>query len=309
MEKLLLVDGHALMHRAYHALPAFKTKKGIPTNVLYGFFSMLHKAVVDFQPNHLLVCFDTPATTFRNKLLKTYQAQRPKADDDFIIQIPFVKKGLDFAHIARMEKDGFEADDLIGTITHYYKENGITVFILSGDKDILQLVDHHIYVISPQIGFAKTKIYSPQEVREKMGVDPKQIPDYKAIAGDPSDNYIGAKGIGPKTTVKLLSEYKTLDNLLAHINTMQDSKIKGIIQKHLKEIQIAKQLAQIVVDVPLDFNLEKTQFSWFNEDLKKYLTEFEMFSIIKRLFERKHEISKEGSSPPKKEKTPQMNLF
>jgi len=304
MEKLLLVDGNALMHRAYHALPPFKTSTGVPTNILFGFLSMLHKCIVDFQPNHLLVCFDTPARTFRNDLLESYQAQRPKIDDDFIVQIPFVKKALDAAKIIHMEKDGFEADDLIGTITHHYKKNGIQVFILSGDKDILQLVEQNIFVISPQIGFAKTKVYTPLEVKEKMGVDPSQIPDYKAIAGDPSDNYIGAKGIGPKTTVKLLNEYKSLDGILSHIQSMENEKIKKILQSNLDNIQVAKKLATIVKDVPLEFDLEKTHFSWFHEDLKAYKIFFEMNSIIKRIFERK-QIQTQIKPEPK----PQMTLF
>src|SRR3989339_356553 len=247
MEKLLLVDGNALMHRAYHALPPFKTSTGVPTNILFGFLSMLHKCIVDFQPNHLLVCFDTPARTFRNDLLESYQAQRPKIDDDFIVQIPFVKKALDAAKIIHMEKDGFEADDLIGTITHHYKKNGIQVFILSGDKDILQLVEQNIFVISPQIGFAKTKVYTPLEEKEK---------------------------------------------------------IKKILQSNLDNIQVAKKLATIVKDVPLEFDLEKTHFSWFHEDLKEYLVRFEMNSIIKRIFERK-QIQTQIKPEPK----PQMTLF
>ncbi len=308
MEKLLLVDGNALMHRAYHALPPFKTSKGVPTHVLYGFLSMLYKAVTDFQPQHLLVCFDTPAPTFRNKLLESYQAQRPKIDDDFIVQIPFVKGALDAGHVVHMEKDGYEADDLIGTIAYHYKNEGRQVFILSGDKDLLQLVGENIYVISPQIGFAKTKLYSPTEVKEKLGIEPNQTPDYKAIAGDQSDNYIGAKGIGPKTTVKLLTQYKTLDNLLTGIDSMEEGKIKTILQEHKKDVVIAKKLSTIVTDVPLDFNIDQTHFSWFDDGLQTYLTGFEMYSMIKRIFERKQGV-KEVIVEEKPVQKPQLSLF
>jgi len=308
MEKLLLVDGNALMHRAYHALPPFKTSKGVPTHVLYGFLSMLYKAVVDFQPQHLLVCFDTPAPTFRNKLLESYQAQRPKIDDDFIVQIPFVKGALDAGRVVHMGKDGYEADDLIGTIAYHYKNMEKQVFILSGDKDLLQLVGENIYVISPQIGFAKTKLYSPIEVKEKLGIEPRQIPDYKAIAGDQSDNYIGAKGIGPKTTVKLLTQYKTLDNLLSGIESMEEGKTKTILQEHKKDIILAKKLSTIVTDVPLEFDIDQTHFSWFGDGLKTYLTGFEMYSMIKRIFER-NQGDKKVVEEKKPEPKPQLSLF
>src|SRR3989338_6753699 len=170
MNTLLLIDGNAIMHRAFHALPPFKTKDGIPTNVIYGFFSMLHKSIADFHPNFIVVCFDTPKPTFRNKLSKEYQAQRPKISDDFITQIPLVKEALDKAGVTHLEKDGFEADDLIGTITQKFKDNGIKVLILSGDRDIQQLVAKNVYVITPK-GAAKLlqefgsldKIYSNLE--------------------------------------------------------------------------------------------------------------------------------------------------
>src|SRR3989344_4258976 len=152
MDTLLLIDGNAIMHRAFHALPPFKTKDGIPTNVIYGFFSMLHKSIADFHPNFIVVCFDTPKPTFRNKLFKDYQAQRPKISDDFITQIPLVKQALDKSEITHLEKDGFEADDIIGTIANKFKTNGIRVLILSGDRDIQQLVDQNVFVVTPKMG-------------------------------------------------------------------------------------------------------------------------------------------------------------
>ena len=309
MSKLLLVDGNALMHRAYHAIPPFRTSKGIPTNVLYGFLSILYKSIVDFQPTHVTVCFDTPVQTFRNKLLESYQAQRPKVDDDFITQIPFVKRALDAAHIFHIEKDGFEADDVIGTITHHYKNNGITVFILSGDKDIMQLVEEKVFIVTPQIGFSKTHIYSPRDVKEKLGVSPHQIPDYKALAGDPSDNYIGAKGIGPKTAAKLLAQFETVDNLLSKLETLPEGKVKTILKEHVEDVELAHQLATIITDVPLEFDIKGAEFVWFNDELKAYLTGFEMSSIIKRIFERKQgEVPQEKKPKVIKEKS-QLSLF
>src|SRR3989344_8772184 len=181
MNTLLLIDGNAIMHRAFHALPPFKTKNGLPTNIIYGFFSMLHKAVSDFKPTHIVVSFDTPLPTFRNKLFKAYQAQRPKISDDFITQIPYLKEALSKAGIIHLEKDGFEADDIIGTIADKFKTNGIKVLILSGDRDIQQLVDSNVFVITPKLGLSELKMYDNSEVKKKFGLNPNQIPDLKAL--------------------------------------------------------------------------------------------------------------------------------
>src|SRR3989338_3308195 len=183
MQTLLLIDGNAIMHRAYHALPPFKTKDGTPTNVIYGFFSMLHKGIIDFKPTHIVVCFDTPKPTFRNKMFKEYQAQRPKISDDFIVQIPLVKEALDKAEITHLEKDGYEADDLIGTVVKKCEtaiDAGIRVLILSGDRDIQQLVDKNVFVITPKLGLSDIKMYDSAEVEKKYGLEPTKIPDLKA---------------------------------------------------------------------------------------------------------------------------------
>ena len=140
MKTLLLIDGNAIMHRAYHALPPLTSKNGTPTNMIYGFFMMLHKVVTDFHPDYLVVCFDTPKQTFRQEMMKEYQAQRPQMADNFKIQIPYVRDLLDKAGVARMEKDGYEADDVIGSIATQFKSKDTKVYILTGDKDIMQLL-------------------------------------------------------------------------------------------------------------------------------------------------------------------------
>ncbi len=290
MDTLLLIDGNAIMHRAFHALPPFKTKEGIPTHVVYGFFTMLHKSINDYRPDHVVVCFDTPVQTFRNKMFKKYQAQRPQIDNDFIVQIPIVKEALDKAAVVHLEKDGFEADDLIGTIAHKFKSNGIKVLILSGDRDILQLVDHNVFVITPQLGLSNLKIYDVSEVQKKYGLVPQQIPDLKALMGDPSDNYPGAKGIGPKTAAKLLQEYKTIENLYTNLEKLEP-KIKSILIKDRDDVFMSKKLAKIITDVDIKFEIEKTRFEKFNQDLKDYFLQYQMKSLVGRLF-------KEPSSAP-----------
>ncbi|MDH7476386.1 MAG: 5'-3' exonuclease H3TH domain-containing protein [Microgenomates group bacterium] len=307
MATLLLIDGNAVMHRAYHALPIFKTKKGIPTNVVFGFFSMLHKAINDFSPRYLIVCFDTPKPTFRNKLFAKYQAQRPKIVDEFKIQIPKVKEALDKAGITHLEKDGFEADDIIGSIAKKYQNSPLKVLILSGDKDILQLVEKNVYVAAPQNGLSKLIIFDKKEVEKKLGITPKKIVDYKALAGDPSDNYIGAKGIGPKTATLLINQFGSIENLFNNLNQVKNQKIKSILEKNKNSVLLGKQLAKIITDLPLDFDLKKSQFKGFNNNLRTYLLNLEMKTLVNRLFKVKKEVI--NNKDKNKENPPQPSLF
>jgi DNA polymerase-1 len=313
MQTFLLVDGHAIMHRAFHALPPFKTKEGIPTHVVYGFFSMIYKAITDFSPSYLTVCFDTPAPTFRNKIFKEYQIQRPKIASEFKSQIPSVKKGLDLGGVVRLEKDGFEADDLIGTIakkSSTLDNKQIKVLILSGDRDILQLVDDNILAISPQIGFSTTKIYDANEVTKKFMVAPSQIADFKALAGDQSDNYLGAKGIGPKTADKLINKFQTVENLLKHLDKIENLNIRKILKENKDNIFLAKKLAEIVTDVKIDFDIKKAKFTIFKKELKDFLLKLEMKLLVKRIFEEvKHPEEKNSPKESKKPETNQMGLF
>ncbi len=295
---LLIVDGNGLMHRAYHALPPFKTAKGVPTQVVYGFFSILYKSIADFQPTHVLVCFDTPARTFRNELHKEYQSQRPKTADDFIIQIPMVKTALDAAKIVHIELDGYEGDDVIGTAATKAEKQGFSILILSGDKDMMQLVNDHVSTVTPDIGFSTTKVYTAAAVIEKMGIPPNKIVDYKALAGDPSDNYKGAGGIGPKTAQKLLKEFGSLEGILANVDKLPEGKIKQNIRNSIEDIKMGKKLATIVTDAPVHIPLEDTKWVGFIEPLRAKLLEFEMYSLIARLFPK---LKKKVETKKKKE--------
>ncbi len=299
---LLLIDGNALMHRAYHALPPFKTRDGLPTNAVYGFLSMLQKAIVDFKPTHLAVCFDTPTPTFRKKIFKEYQAHRPKIDDQLIVQMPLIREALDKAGVTRLEKPGFEADDLIGTITQKIKKLNTRILIFTGDKDILQLVSDKVFVIAPLIGLANVKLYNQEEVKKRFSLNPSQIPDLKGLMGDSSDNYSGAKGIGPKTAVQLLSQFHSIENIFKKLNKVENKRIRKILEDHKENILLSKQLAQIHTDIDIDFNFNKTNFTQFNLELKDYLGKLEIHSLIKRLFQEKKE------KPVKKNKS-QIELF
>jgi len=309
MNTLLLIDGNALMHRAYHAIPPFKTKDGTPTNVIYGFFTILNKAVVDFKPTHLIVCFDVAAPTFRKKMFKEYKAQRKKLEDNFIVQIPFVKEGLNEAKIIYSEKPGFEADDVIGTLGRHFSPHLDKILILSGDKDILQLVDKNIFVITPHIGFAKTIVYDKKQVINRFGVTPKQMADFKALAGDQSDNYPGAKGIGPKTATHLINQFKTIENLLRNINKVKSEKVKQAVTDSKEDILMAKKLSEIDKNVDVKIKLDETKFGQFPLSFKDFLLKFEMYSLANRFFKTKKQTMGIKTPVKKSKPDPQMGLF
>jgi len=301
MNTALLIDGNAIMHRAYHALPPFKTKAGLPTHIVYGFFSIIHKSLIDFRPHYLIVCFDVAAPTFRKKMFKEYKATRKKLEDDFIVQIPIVKEGLEKAKIKYFEKPGFEADDIIGTICRILYGGNNRILVLSGDKDILQLANDKVKVITPQIGFSKMKIYGRQEVVDTYQVTPKQMADYKALVGDHSDNYEGAPGIGPKTAAQIIKEFPTIENIYENIDLIKSEKIKKILEEHRETILLAKKLATIDDHVDIDFRPEETKFDRFPEEFKEFLAKYEIYSLINRLF---------NIRPVKKKKEdPQLGLF
>ena len=306
MQTLLLIDGNAVMHRAYHALPPFKSADGTPTNVVYGYLSMLNKVITDFKPDYLISCFDTPKPTFRNKLFKKYQSQRPKIDNDFIVQIPLVKQALDAAGIERLEKDGYEADDLIGTITRIFETNKFRVVILTGDKDISQLIADNVFVAAPQLGLANIRIFDRSEVEKKLDVSPNQIIEYKALVGDPSDNYPGASGIGPKTACKLIHQFGTVDEIYKNLEKVESEKVREILKKEKDSVYLSKKLAAIMTDVKIELDIEKLKFKNFNKKLIDFLTQYQMNTLTKRIFNIKEVEKKEE---PKKEKPDQIGLF
>ena len=310
MKTLLLVDGHALIHRAYFAIPPFKTKDGFPTNAIYGFFMILQKSINDFKPHYLVILYDTPKPTFRNKLYKNYQIHRPKSQDNMIIQIPKLKEILNKGKIFQLEKEGFEADDLIGTITTNENKNDLKKIILTGDKDIFQLVNENTFVMTPQIGFSKGLLFDKEEVIKKLKVQPIQIPDYKALAGDPSDNYPGAKGIGPKTAEKLINEFISIENLYQNLDKVNDLRIKKLLNDHKDDILLSKKLAVIVKNIDINFKLSDTEFLGFNQNVKKELLSLGMNTLVKRLFT--NNLDKKDNSENKKKnngESQQASLF
>lgn len=284
MNTLLLIDGNGLLHRSFHALPPFRTKEGIPTNAVYGFATMLFKTIADFKPTHIAVCFDTPTPTFRKKIFPEYQIHRPKMKDELKAQFPLVKDLLTSAHLRHFEKEGYEADDLIGTIAQQARSNETRVLILTGDRDLIQLVNNSVLIISPQKGLSQIKLYDVEETKNKFGVAPSQIPDFKALAGDASDNYKGVPGVGPKTAVELIKQFGSVENLYTHIEEVNNQSLKTTLLTHKKNALLSKQLATIIKEVPVDFALGQCRLRNFPEELRDFFLKLEFYSLVKRFF-------------------------
>lgn len=310
MKTLLLIDAHAMIHRAYHALPdTLTTRDGVPTGAIYGFFLMMQKVLLDFRPTHLAVCFDTPKPTFRKKLFTGYQAKRPPMEDALKVQIPKIKELLDHGGVTRLEKEGFEADDIIGTISERQKKDFDRVLILTGDRDLLQLTDDKVFLIAPKQGVTNFDLFTPHEVEKKYGVTPEHIPDYKSLAGDSSDNYNTARGIGPKTAQKLLQIQPTVEELLAHLDMVDNEKWRSILEEHKDQILLFKKIATIVRDVEVNPPKSQLAFVGFREDMKEGLRKLELFSLTTKLYETVDAKPVKKEEKKKTSDTDQIDLF
>jgi len=284
VKKLILIDGNAILHRAYHALPPLTNKDGIVVNAVYGFFSMFLKILEDQKPDFIIVCFDRKAPTFRKELFVGYQAKRPKMSDDLIPQVKFVHEILEKAKVEIFEVDGYEADDMIGTIAN--QTQNIETMIVSGDRDLLQLVNSHVKMIAPITGLTNMIIFDEEKVEEKFGIKPEQMVDYKALVGDPSDNYPGVAGIGPKTAASLINEYGSLENIYKNLEEIK-AKNPNLALKLANDAEaagLAQKLAGIVLDAPITLDIKKASLKFFDkEGLKKEFEKFGFKSLLKRL--------------------------
>jgi len=284
MKRLLIIDGNAIVHRAFHALPPLTTPDGILVNAVYGFFSMLLKVLEEVKPQFLVVCFDRPAPTFRKQLYAGYQAHRPQTADDLSGQITMLHDALRKSHVVMFGVDGYEADDLIGTLAlQAVKHADIEVRIITGDRDLLQLVNGRVRILMPVLGITKMVEYDSEGVKEKFGILPSQIIDYKALVGDQSDGYPGVTGIGPKTASELLQKYTTFENLYTHISDISP-KIAEKLAKDAEQAALARKLATIVTDAPITLNLQQCDLSHITkEDLRTVFQTLGFQSILKRL--------------------------
>jgi len=281
-EKLMLIDGNALVHRAYHALPPLTGPSGEPTNATFGFTSMLLKALNEQKPTHVVVAFDV-GRTFRHDRFAEYKANRARMDEELAVQFESVRRVIDAFGIARCGVPGYEADDLLGTLARQAHERGMETLIVTGDSDTLQLVRPDVRVLTPGRTFAETKVYDVKAVEEKYGVRPEQLVDYKALVGDASDNVPGVPGVGAKTATQLLRQFGSVERLYEHLDQVANPRIRKALEGNRQQVLEAKRLVTIVTDVEVPIELEKARLAYRREDVLEVFRALGFRSLVDRL--------------------------
>jgi len=280
---LLLFDAHALVHRSYHAVRPLTTSTGEQTNAVFGFASVLLKQLNDFRPMYVGVAFDRPTPTFRHVAYTDYKANRTRTADDLRPQFARVREFVAALAIPILEAEGFEADDVLGTISVQASAGDLDVVIVTGDTDALQLVDDRVRVMTPSRGIAEEVMYDHARVRERYGLNPPQIVDFKALKGDPSDNIKGVPGVGEKTATRLLQQFGTVERLIEESDAL-DPRVGDGIRAHRSDLELGKTLTLIRRDAPVSFDREAFRFGRFDaERARAFLRDLEFRSLIARL--------------------------
>lgn len=261
--KLVLIDGNSILYRAFFALPLLNNDKGVYTNAVYGFTTMLLRILEEEKPSHMLVAFDAGKTTFRHETYKEYKGGRQKTPPELSEQFPVVKELLDAFQIKHYELDNYEADDIIGTLSKAGDSEDWEVTVISGDKDLLQLISDHVTVHVTKKGISEIDKYTPAFLKEKMGIAPEQVIDFKALMGDSSDNIPGVPGVGEKTALKLLKEYPTLEEVYENLESIGGKKLKENLTNHKEEAFMSRELVTINRDSPIEIAVEDTQFAGY----------------------------------------------
>lgn len=287
MNRLVLIDGNSLLHRAYHALPkTLTTSEGEVVNAVYGFVKMLLKVIKDLDPQYLAVCFDVKGPTFRHLEYEKYKEGRPPMEEDLAGQFPLVKELLEALEVPIYEAQGFEGEDVVATLQSQISNSKFQIaetVIVTGDRDVLQLVDEKTKVYSPLKGLSNPIIYDAKEVFERYGIRPDQVVDYKALRGDPSDNIPGVPGVGEKTAVDLLQKYDTLEGVFDHLNELTPRQRK-LLKENKGQAELSKRLATIVTDAPVELDLEKARVGDFrSEKAIKALKRLQFRSLVAEL--------------------------
>lgn len=282
---LIIIDGNSIINRAFYALPDMSNSDGLKTNAIFGFVRMMFKIIEDYQPTHMSVAFDKKAPTFRHKQYADYKAGRKKMPDELGQQLEPLKELLDKFNINRLELAGYEADDIIGTVAKLGEENNFKVYIVTGDKDAIQLASHKTTTLITKKGVGEVEEYNYDSVVERYEMTPTQFIDLKGLMGDKSDNIPGVPGVGEKTGIKLLKQYSTIENLIEHTDELKGS-IKKKIEENKELALMSKELATIITNVPLDIKLEDLEYGDYNKDdvIEKF-KEFGFTSLISKLLE------------------------
>ena len=286
-KKLIIIDSSSLLYRAFHALPPLTSKTGQPTGAVYGFLLTLFKAMKDLQATHIAACFDTPKPTFRHEQFADYKATRLPPPDALILQFPLIKEVLKTLGIPLFEKEGFEADDLIATIAEKLKGSDVDIFIVSGDLDNLQLVNHHTKLYTLGKGIKDSVMYDEQKVAERFGVTPSQMNDFKALTGDNSDNIPGVPGIGKVAAADLIQRFGSIENLYAEMATdtaVLKPKIKETLKENKDKALLSLQLVTTEKNAPIEFAIDQCKFGGFDQKkAKDFFVELNFNTLVDRL--------------------------
>lgn len=275
---LYLIDGNSYVYRAYYAIRGLSTSNGLPTNAIYGFTNMLLKIIREKKPDGIIVSFDSPVPTERHRIYEEYKAHRPETPGDLIEQLPYIRRMISAFNIRIFEVPGYEADDILGTIAKKAESEEIEVFIVTGDKDMLQLVDDRVKIYDPM----KDKVLDEESIRERFGVGAERITEFMALTGDAVDNIPGIKGIGEKTAKELLAEFESIDDLLKNTDRIKKDKLRKLVSENADIVRLSQKLATLDISVPIDIPLEEFRLGepdW--SSLLSLFRELEFGSLMK----------------------------
>ncbi|WNR43283.1 DNA polymerase I [Paenibacillus roseipurpureus] len=283
MDKLIIIDGNSIAFRAFYALPLLSNSSGLHTNAVYGFTTMLLKLIEEEKPTHFLVAFDAGKITFRHKEYTEYKGGREKTPSELSEQFPLIKELLKAFKIPQFELSGYEADDIIGTLTKAADEKGEKVLLVSGDKDMLQLASDHVTVAITRKGISEMDRFDPEAIKEKYGLTPNQIIDLKGLMGDTSDNIPGIPGVGEKTALKMLHDFGTVEEVLANTASLK-GKMKEKVEEHAQSAIMSKELATIYREVPMETAWETFRYDGFDgQALSSMFRKLEFKSLLEKL--------------------------
>ncbi len=284
MTRLMLLDSNGLIYRGYHALPPLTTSKGELVNAVFGFCSILLRGIQDLQPEYVAACFDLPGPTFRHEQYAGYKATRTAMPDDLRSQFPKVREVVAALRIPVYEMAGYEADDVIGTITRDLDGRGIDTTVVTGDLDMLQIVTEHTRLMTTRQGVDSTVYYDPDRIRERFELRPNQMIDYKALKGDPTDNIPGVPGVGEKTAAKLVGQFDSVEGLYARIDEVKPDKLREKLIEAREQVFRSRELSRIICDLPITLDLEAARLSDYDRaEVVRLFREFEFRTLIDRL--------------------------
>lgn len=285
MKKLVLIDGHSILNRAFYGVPELSNSQGLHTNAVYGFLNIMFKILDEEAADYIAVAFDLSAPTFRHKAYAEYKGTRKSMPDELREQVPLIKDVLSSMNIPILTKEGYEADDIIGTIAKRYQSDEVFVSVISGDRDLLQLSDKHIKIRIPKTSKGVTTVhdYLPEDVMNEYGVTPKEFIDVKALMGDTSDNVPGVPSIGEKTATKIIQEYHSIENAIEHVDELKPPRASKALSEHIEDAKFSKMLVTIVTDAPIETDISDMEVgNLYTKESLEWINKLEFKSFLKR---------------------------